>query len=190
MSLYYGQMYFDADGQGWSEGYYLLNNSLAGAKTDMATLIAGRQAFIYLGYAINYARVSDLSVLRDAYIIGSGAVPGLLTTGKVNRVADCMLVRGQHPSPPGGHNNFFWHGVPDESIVDGSYFPTGNAPYDTALAAYLVLVKSLCGWATKKKRQGQITTITGYDSVALRNITSRKVGRPFGMEVGRRRRRR
>lgn len=189
MGLYYGQMYFDADGQGWSEGSYLINNALSGAKTDMQSLITGRAAMLASAYNIIYARVSSLSVLRDAYIIGSGPVAGALTGGLVNRVADCFLIRGQHPSPPGGHNNLFLHGVPDAAIVDGTYDPTGDAAYNTALLAYLVLLQNLTGFAAKHSKQGQVTTITGYDSVALRQITSRKVGLPFGIQRGRRVRR-
>ncbi len=189
MANYYFQMFFDGDGQGTSEGYFLNAQGLTQAKTDAALLVTGRLAMIYLGYTLVYARVSDLQVLRDAYPIGNGARAGAMTSGKVNRVADCMLARGQHPSPPGGHNNFFWHFVPDDSIVDGSYFPTGNAAYDTALAAWLVTVKSLCGWAPTKKKQSQKVLITAYDSVTIRDITSRKVGRPFGQQVGRRVRR-
>lgn len=190
MPNYYLQIYFDADGQGFSEGYYMRATDQPTAKTDAATIIAARRAMFYLGYAIVYARISDLQIERDAYPIGNGDQLGLLTGGKVNKVSDCMLIRGQHPSPPGGHNNMFWHLVPDASIVDNAYFPTGDAAYDTALAAYIVVLQSLTGWTPKKKKQSQKPAVQAYDSIIIRKITSRKVGLPFGMERGRRPRRR
>jgi hypothetical protein len=189
MAKMYGQMFFDADGQGWSEGLYLLASDVPTAITAMGTIITGRLAFLGTTYNMVYARVSSLELQRDSYLVPGVPAPGVVASGTVNRVADCFLVRGQHPSPPGGHSNLYFHGVPDASIVNGSYFPSGNAAYDSGIAAYLVTLQSLTGWAPKHRLQSKVTSITAWLSLQLRDITSRKVGRPFGQSVGRRRRR-
>lgn len=188
INKYVGKIYFDGLQGGWSEVMILKGETVEAAKLNMTALIDGRKAMMSDQLTIIYANVSDLGVARDSFLAQDGIADGSMTatTAKPNRDGDAFLVRQE--TAAGKQVPRYLHGVPDACVVDGVYDDAGVAgAYETALAAYLTLLKTHTAYL-KKVTPSDPTSwqLIPWETIYRRGITYRKVGRPFGALRGRR----
>lgn len=188
VNKYVGKIHYTGVENGWSEAYYLLGNTPAAAKVQLAAIIALRTPMLSDQIEITYANVSDLGLKRESYCALGSPVLGdsTVTTWVPNNDNDCIQVRLE--TAAGKHADHYFHGVPDSCVVNGSYDPAAEAgAWDDLLDLLIAGLILNCGHLTRVNPEDPSTwTIDAYTNSFKRGYTTRKTGRPFGLRPGRR----
>jgi hypothetical protein len=188
VSQYYGTFYFEFDGSGWSETYFLVGGDQAAAVANMEAIWLKRKTISPALVTLTGAKVSVTGKPRDSFVIqdlaGSHGTFVQEAPGNVVPTWVALLFRMNVASGPPGSK--FIRGLPPECIAGMQFVPTPAMV--TALGDYATALA-----ANARVRQVDRTAVpatTSYVAVTSGSqvrLTERRVGRPFGQPVGRRR---
>lgn len=187
-------IFFGAPGKiGWTERYFLNALTYEQAKTDTDNLVDVRRALSTSDLSLAYVRISDVGIKGDSVVSVSPGINGTfpdVVNGPGNtepwtalniRLEGGTLYRGRK----------FIHGLP-QALMGGSFF-TPSADWTNLFTAYVALLKSACCLYVRDKTVAQpaapmppIMVKQGITNVLIIGTTTRHVGRPFGLQVGRR----
>lgn len=177
-----------ADSEGWSEHYILNGVTVDDADTTIAALLPLRAALMSANFQITACRLSAFLIHGDSYPV-SGAFPILGTytaTGGDPCIGNTAIKCRLYGTPP-LKGLIYMRGL-DESIVSGRHF-TGDVTFNTAFDAYGSYVSDPANKfaiSVQETPGTGVYTLVPIVKVANMGITSRKVGRPFGLPVGHR----
>lgn len=169
---------------GWSEVYYHTGNDITTVRTDTTALVTARLAILagdcqcsgYRAYRIGQKRYG-------VTVANTPPTPGTWTAGERSTEPWTALLLDINSSFSVQVLKYL-HGIPQSQISEGIFDPTG--PFTTALNAFFaVLVAKWKIWAKdpaspSEKSEWPIT------DVEENRIVSHRIGRPFGLPVGRR----
>lgn len=187
--------YVDLDGKGFSESYWLQAADYANAETIVAPLLTARLGMLLSSVHQVYAEVSNVDSVRDSRVVGSTGPtsnPGTYTpaAGTVPLPTEVALLVS-FEADPSHKNRKFIHGMTTADVDGNRFIP--SAGFTTAFQAYqLALVTNAF---QVRSRFGPNPTpppasLYLYHTIVLTSpirVTTRKIGRPFGLSVGRRR---
>lgn len=177
----------DDSGAGWSESFYCTAANLNAAQTLIDTFIPDAMDCRPASVACVYARVSDVAVRGDSLLSTLPfPVPGtyVLPTGATQmEPGAAVLVQLFASATVKGH--WFFRGGPS-SILQGREFVTGTT-WDAAFGlAAATLIASFQIRHKTSPGPPPVYAYTNMTSVTPERGTTRRVGRPFGLPVGRR----
>lgn len=188
------QLFFRQDDAGWSERYVTTATDYTGGTALLNQLLPIRLAMLPGSVRITYSRLSDLSVPGDSVVIvpaDGGGNYGLLVGGhlKAEDPWDALLVNLR--ATPFYRSRMFLRGLPDIADEEGTLF-TPDTAWAGAFTSWASWIKGNCGMISYR---GVVPDAGGFlhgifnpiTSVEWVRLTSRRVGRPFGLPVGRRR---
>lgn len=186
------KLFFEAEGQGWSERYWLTDASATAAKARAGTIIPARMAALPEAVSLIWAMVSDTNVSRDSYQVmpedETGRVGSLVgATYVMQRPQDTLLYRYETAAGKWALRHF--HGIPDKNIVEGVFVTTlaGDA-FVTAIANLIGIVQTNTVLRRVTAVGPPVTEVAEpFTSVGFLRVSSHKVGRPFDQRPGRRR---
>lgn len=175
--------FFELGKQGWSETYY--NNSTVDSKAvgDAAALWQSRGAMLGQNASMTYCRVSDVAVKRDLVLHGNASFQPIK-----GKLGTCSLAQQALDTKWFTNINTQWssrlmRGVPDSMFVatnPGGYAPGGA--WVTAFNNFMTLVTS-GGSSFVGKFKGPV--YNKYTTAQIVRACTRRVGRPFGVLRGR-----
>lgn len=190
----FGQMFIEdaADSEGWSEGYYFPSADYNQGINTLRQLRDLRAALLTQEMIVRYLRVSRLA-LRGDTLIDDTQTQGtyLVTSGPQRSVASnvCWVMRIDCQSPSVRHAQRQMHGVPRDCLVnllDRGFNPPTQ--WTTPYVAFAAFYKAQCVEVFKVDNASP----PNYDTftpltVGFRSLLQdRKIGRPFGLQRGRR----
>lgn len=202
--------------QGWQEKYFLGDNTLAlnTALLRLQNIVYGRSAFYGTGCACIFARVSSTDSSHDGlacqlpYPVGphpswgaGGGLPGD-TIGPPNDPDTVVQMRFE--TSLGKYWQRYYRCMPDTWVLNKAlatgilqYFTTpAGTPTPTDLGptsglSHLQVCQGFWLYLIANTRYARKTgtgqyTISNFDYITFRQVTDKKIGRPFGMSRGRR----
>jgi hypothetical protein len=140
----------------------------------------------------DFARVSDVSILGDAYVVSFlGTKPGTFVPTvpplREAGLADCLLLRKVDPVNA-KHGFIFLHGHPQNEFAGRSYTPDAAAIAALlALGTYLTANPPMWAHRTNPGVTPPVYTYIGFNDVTPIKLVTHKIGRPFDDIRGRRR---
>lgn len=185
--------FFRLGDAGWSETYYNAATVYTDAQTRFIALMNARMALCPDSVFVSGLRISDPSVSGDSLTIPISAVnsQGTFETfttqdTSVNLAADALLL--QLFASPAAKNRKFLRGIPRECITDGRYTPAEAEGWTLQLNAYIdhLAQPGANRWLVRTRPNGGLATYFPILSVQVIRPTTRKAGRPFGLQRGRR----
>jgi hypothetical protein len=182
----YGYTFFlgdDAGSYGWTETYFSEETNKAAALTQGSVLLASRTTVLTDLHKIVAVRVSDTSVFNDSKFLAGVPVNGAIV-GTVPTIADpwsCLLIREEADWEHRGRK--YLHGILKDTFeADRSYDATN--PNNGDWQAFFAVLRG----ASMRLKTGPVGSEVFFpisDVIPLREV-SHRVGRPFGLLVGRR----
>jgi hypothetical protein len=191
-----GTMNFvDRDGQGWSESYWLSQGDHTQAATALLVIIPLRLAMLTSDIHMVHAEVSVTDHQRDSRVVGlTGPTenPGTYTpaAGTVP-LATQVAVLWEFEGDPAHKNRKFLHGW-TSADVDGNRF-VPSAAMQTIYAAFNAALLSQAFQVRVNRHANPVPPPNfTYDYIPITvirqiRVVTRRIGRPFGLPVGRRR---
>lgn len=187
---------FRTERHGWSETYFCEAQDFVTAAGFCQGLHAQRVKISPAGVKSDFIRcsaVGDRGNARQLPIAQENIQGTFHESGQVpsvNLANDCLLV--EYSGANNYRNRKFLRGIPDGQIANDVFIPSaayGLALFDGGASFLAFLVQS--PWRIRAKQRGAAgatvwTTILNYRVV---RASTRDTGRPFGLPVGRRRKR-
>lgn len=205
-AYYVGVMHIRGKNHGWCEKYNLgALSGYPGAIIDFNFLVQARRMILANTFEICWARVSHLDTARERKaVVTSPTLPLNLDTeagppiaiGECNDVKSCIHLALE--TDTGKWANRFLRGVRDEWVLGNLCTVTPSVPGavvigdlvagKTAAVALGSFIRCVLGYDRYRFKDG--SNPTTYDSLtwtswAIRGITARDTGRPFGCGRGR-----
>lgn len=194
MPLYNCTFFFEMNATGWTETYVQEAADEATAQAGLLRLVPTRMDLSPDIVKLKALRISQSGMPRDSILV---PVPSTMTAGRFgdfNATGDncdmpdlAMLVEYRNGSRY--KNRKFLRGLPDVIAHNGELVWTNTAFNDAWLVFSARLSHASESWRVRTKNPAggfQHQPITDVNRVRL---TLRRVGRPFGLRVGRRKRR-
>jgi hypothetical protein len=180
---------------GWTERYFMTATTYSVAKDDVDSLVTKRLALSCPDVKVDYVRVSDVGVRGDSVVAPAPGLVGTYTAGAAPAVSTepwtALNVRMEGGTLYRGRK--FIHGLP-QFLMTGNIF-TPDSPWNTAFNAYAAaLLATTCLWVRDRSAvqalppAAPIMTKVTLTQIWPLGTTSHRVGRPFGLPVGRRQR--
>lgn len=163
---------------GCSETYYVDSASYADADILLVALVAARVAILASIWEVVWGRVSLEGVAGDS-ILEYFREAGDITADPADVAQPWTALLTRLEAGPGDRGRKFLHGCPEDFWTDSLVYDPGN-PNNADVQAYLDLTGSA---PYLLKTDGGFVEVTAHS--ALR-ATSHRIGRPFGLLVGRR----
>lgn len=168
--------------RGWSEAYYPIGPSIDDADANMQAVINARIAMLPPNYVIAWARVDNPDTPRDSKFVSSIAYPAPGTyapTPPTYLEKTEAATLWEFVGSPTIKNRKFIHGLVNVDITNGdTYTPT--PALGTATTAWASAVMANCfAWG------GPSLLYIPIVQVLVKGLTTRRVGRPFGLRPGR-----
>jgi hypothetical protein len=168
---------------GWSEIYYP-------AATDIETAISGwishvlpaRLGIMPADVNIVYIRCSDVNVKGDSILDTSTHIGTWSGSSNVNDARLSLLIRQRNEFNQRAMK--YIHGIPTDQFTLGVYTPT--TPFGTAFNVFKSAVIANCLHANKNPTPPPKLVLSTIVDFGVVRLTTRRVGRPFGLPVGRR----
>lgn len=189
MAAFYAKMTLQFAGlltRGWSENYWWSTPGYNAGVTMMDQLIDNRKYILHASYFITGARISnDLKGTRDSYLANTvlPVAGNLGVAGDSNSPPSQMGLMCREEASPFVRGTRFLHGIPINQFTSENYTPTIGfsavfANFRTFLFSNNFLLRTIVGGVVNYQ---QLITL---QPLAWR---SRRIGRPSGLLVGRRR---
>jgi hypothetical protein len=177
----------DDSGAGWSDNFYITGTTLAQCLTAGDLIIPNFMAVRPNTVNMIYARYSDVSIRGDSLISQVGfPFTGTYTLGagaKQMEPGAALLVQLFASATIKGH--YYLRGVSNECLSGRDYDPT--TAFTTAIGS---LMSALVGFVQIRHRVSvgppPVYNYTNLVTATPERGTTRRVGRPFGLPVGRR----
>lgn len=178
---------------GWTERYFLNAQAYSQAKTDADSLLQKRMLLSRNDVKVSYVRISDVGVRGDSVISlapDTGAGYGETSAGVSSTEAWTALnVRIEGGALYRGRK--FIHGLPQSLMLGNIFAPTQI--WTDNFNMWAGFLKTACCLWVRDKTVAQplpplppIMTRIGITDVYPIGTTTHHVGRPFGLQVGRR----
>lgn len=177
--------------EGWTEGYYYQGNDhtiALNAFNLMLTLY--RLPLMDSRSSLRYLRVSDEAVLKDSKVqsFGGAGIPGGFVSVLPRLIGSERLLIDLEATPVMRFARFLG-AIPGEEVTGRNFTPDAN--YQSAINAWVLQLKAF--WLQKHRTNpGKKPAMYSYvntTDVRIVRMTTRRTGRPFGLVVGRRKRR-
>ena len=189
MAQYQGIVVFGAVNNGWTEKYYLLASSPAGAAGNLLAVIADRLAMLHVDCVVQTAFISDVATRGDSIQIVGASEPG--TAAGATGFLDldlALLIKWQ----VGVYlrNKTFVRGVPLVQQLNGVW--TFVSGYGSLVETWIATVLSNCVFPittrnlTPPPNYIKASYAAATDGITNPLVARRKTGRPFGLPRGRR----
>ena len=190
MAQYKGIVFFSAGFGGWSERYFLLSSTPAGAITNLMAVIAQRLKLLPTSAGYGPAFISDVAIRGDSTYLGPSAVGegtwvDALGFMDVNVAA---LVKWQ--VGVFNRNKTFLRGLPIGQTSNGS--TNFSTAYLALVDDYLAAVEANCVMPINIRNPTPPPTYIPSSYAPILGgtvnptLARRKTGRPFGLPRGRR----
>lgn len=189
MSVFQGVAGFNCAGTGWSEVYYLSFTDYTTAMTALQSIITARMALSFSDVTCYFVRVSDVTIRGDALIALPTTPAGTRPTGTGGATMDTSLCLACRQDTADNLTRVR-HYVRGLYSLDVTMAPTPLwtpvAGTITALTNYQNAVVTNCvAWVNRTAKPP--VTKSFSTSTHKSYLSIRKAGRPFGLQVGRRR---
>ena len=184
-------LFFESlDAEGWSESTYHSATDINEAATFIVNIVAKRADMLDSHFSIIYARVSDVAVKGDSLVSATQVFPvvgTLLTSGdqlEANTALNVELFNSASIK-----NRLFIRGL-NSGVVKGREY-LGPVNFTTAFTAWSAQQLTNGSQCRHRTSVGPPPVYTYVDTATFSVVgaTARKPGRPFGLPVGRRKRR-
>jgi hypothetical protein len=189
MAQYKGVLFFAGGINGWTETYYPVASTPAGAAVNLLAIATARVDILHTACFIGRATISDVIIRGDSTSILSTPEPGTSVDVAGFLDLDCaLIVRWQVGVY--ARNKTFIRGVPVGQTFDMIYDPTVG--YSAAFANYIsvVIANSVMPITTRNPTPPPNYNIVAYASITAGMINGRlgrrKSGRPSDLPRGRR----
>lgn len=170
--------------RGWSEVYYPFTTTLTDAQTLMDGLIPARLAMLDSATNLLFARVSNEDSTRDS-ALSTLTLPlsgTYVNSGPPNfAMPSEVAVLANIQSDPTHKGHMFVRGLTSDSVAGNAFL----APIGWIGAANGWAAKLIAGFAVQTHRGGPPVQ-SRITNISIGRLTKRNVGRPFGLQVGRR----
>lgn len=184
MPNYAGTLFFtdQLNSYGWSETYFVNNVTIAGGKTVVENLVGLRSDILSANCKIQAGRISDVLITRDSLLLDGLPLSGQIVATVADTVQPWTALNIRIEATSLNRGRKFLHGVTDDIFLTDRTYNIAN-PH---AAEFTLFFNELV--ASFRLRVGGLLVPT-YE--AITNVipireTSRRVGRPFGVLVGRR----
>jgi len=172
---------------GWSISFFPVGSTQDDAASNFKNICLALQTIMRTQDAIVYARVDNTDPTRDSVVIDhSFPIVGTYAgaEGAIPLHPDVSILMRLFGTPSQKNHKFF-HGLYDSDVPDGVSFTPGSTLAGLLLSFYTAL--------TTNAYVGRVDPTLGYQTALLSatsaaGVSNRKVGRPFGLFRGRRRR--
>lgn len=186
MAQYRGSIAFGFQENGWSEQYYLAGADSASASANMSAILAKRKLFLPSQMYYKHCVISEVTVRGDVYIIDSGG-NGSYTAAAVAPINTAALYAFYGGSVLAARH--YVRGIDAATLAaDGTI---GAGTFTALMDDWASVVLANC---VGRHRLLNPTPPPAYNyayvtlsAYSLVKTAFRKVGRPFGQPVGRRR---
>lgn len=189
MADFQGTFFFRDTGRsfGWTESYYLTSTNHNTAATTLGLLATDRLAFMDPGNYLDQIRVSDINIERDSVLVLSSPRPGTATiaagvkgtdpwTALMFRVESGFAYRGRK----------YCHGCLNDIALSSRAYD-GTNPNDAAVQSYIANLVGNFKLKTKDTVGPPVVhNLQVISQVLPQRLVEHRVGRPFGLLVGRR----
>lgn len=182
MPVFRGTFFFQSSTRpfGWTETYALTVADYDAAEIELALLADLRVAILTTDCVIRAVRMSNTSVAGDARFIGIGGDVGTLAGDFVDPTT-ALLTR--YEATPVYRGRTFLHGVVQDVFTAALGYDHGN-PAAADFTAFGVKLASTPFQI--RTVAGVLITWRNIDNVQFVGYSSHRVGRPFGLQRGRR----
>lgn len=175
-----------AHGYGWSETYFIAKPDPLGiqaARTAFDVLIAARLEVLTDIHEVSAGRVSDVAILNDSLLVAGLPLPGQVVSTVVTACEPWTCLNVRMEAGPEFRGRKFFHGILETTFQDNRNYAPAN-PQAAEWTALFTLLED--EWDLRVEHP----LLTHYESITKcipRRQTTRKVGRPFDLLVGRHR---
>lgn len=206
-NLFQGFVYFNSNGQGWSEKYHFANSTRDTAKSKLNEIVRRRLFLTPPDVEVVYARVSLYDTPRDSKAVVGNVGPGLANTTayganltSVDYHETALRVRLETANGQFAIREF--SGLPDTEVESDLLVsaiaplhtgdiapipaPGASVSYAEEWASFLEYLMENTSYVKADAVPGGTYTPDVWTDAIVLAITSRRRGRPFGMRAGRR----
>lgn len=186
--LFKGTAFFERtiDAYGWSESYLVSGTDRQGAMTNLVAIITARLLLASPATTATYLRISVPGEPRDGTVLANfnGSGTYVLGTNEVEaQVWDCLLYRMEDSV---GH----WamkdiHAIPTAQVSNNNT-PEFTVGFNTSWGIFVTALKSNTQMIVVNPTPPPAKTPVPILNVQPIRRHTRKAGRPFGLERGRR----
>lgn len=181
-------LFFHNGVSGWSEKYWW-------GETDYDTIasnmrMAGGLFEVRMGLStdsvkLDYARISDDEIRGDSLLVPVvGYTHGTFGSEGDKSTEPWSALIMRWAAAPTSYVTRFLHGLPQSQVTEGFYTPTMG--WLTAFDAYTAFAMANLRIFAKDRTVGGPRVLSAILAITTGNLTTRHVGRPFGLPRGRR----
>jgi hypothetical protein len=189
VAQYKGIVFFSGGFGGWSERYFLLSSTPAGALTNLAAVYNARKAILHEDCGIGPAYISDVAIRGDSmpYLVAPSAGTFADALGFLD-LDVCFIIKWQVGVFT--RNKTFVRGVPLSMTLNGE--TNFTVPYAALVNDWTNAVEANCVMPITMRNPTPPPNYipTSYAPILAGNLVTtlarRKTGRPFGLPRGRR----
>ena len=176
--------FFQLQGQGWSEVYY--NNGVPVGKviSDAAALWQARGAMLGKNARMTYCRISDVTVKRDLALHGNRSFQPIDGSLSSCSLAQQAIDTKWFTAFDTRWGTRLFRGVPD-TMFNGT-FPDGLSKGGTWRAPFNAFVGLITSPGSSFVGKFKGAVYAKYEKAQIVRASTRRVGRPFGVLRGRR----
>jgi len=189
VAQYQGVLFFQASFSGWTEKFYLLSSTPAGAALNLINIANARVVFLEKFIGIIAGVISDVAIAGDSQSVFSTTKLGEVTDANGFTPLDIAVIVKWHVGVF-SRNKTFLRGMGASQTPNGGFTPDIATVADLNTWFTVVMANAVFPVTVRNTTPPPTYKVTGYAAATSASYNEscgrRKTGRPLGLPRGRR----